>query len=1587
MKAESGQSLRSWCLAAGALALIGLAALLLASSGTRAANDPPPGGGAVSGDWTVTDSRAYNACTITLAGNLTVSGTGKLTLDAVSLVMDLSFEGQYAIEVQSGGELELADGSNLSSGTAGTGYAFAVRSGGTLTVTDSELRGCGYSWGAGGESAGVYLLSDSCRFERSLLASYFYGVVVQGASPAFTDCRFLGNSYGCAVTDSSASFSGCTFGYNANGANLDNCSGTFSNCTFAFNTGFGLLAYRSRANLTHCDLVSNGAGNCVLIGSDAALSNCTLRDSLYGLYIDEGRPSVEACSLTGNRYGAYLYKSSASFAGCTISQNSLYGISSYYGDPSLAACKIYDTGYSPSNGIYWGRGLEAFASNLSFSGGELFDNYYGIESRYSTLSVSEVLFTANSVGIYALESGTYLTGCNFTLNLQIGAHLTDFCSGAFEGCGFACETLGAAFEHLTLTELRNSTFRSCREGLRLYECDAGAAVSGCSFDHNSIGATVTGSTSRVLSCSFFSNVNYSLSCSGASAEIRNCSFRDCPTNALTLTACGGVIDGNLFDSVTAAGIYCLNSTSEISNNTFRFGNGTAIHSVGTGAAPNIHGNAFFGNGIGVALSDGSSGRIHHNNFTLNQQAGMSLSNARGEIYCNTVSGSVHGISCILLSDPSIHDNEVFGNDGGILCQDSSNATVSGNSVHDNNHFGILAMMSWPTLTGNDVWGSLDGIRVVGCLGPAHVALAGDRVFNNTDGLSGQGSVLEIEGCNFTLNRIAGAYLVNCSSSVRHSSFYLNRDGLHPEGGDILVEECDFLFNNDTGIITERTDAVVDGCFFYRNTDGALDLGNSTIQFIDGVFEDNAATGFYCQWSTSASWTVGKAASAADDWFALRGDLTVYGGGSLRLTNVTLSMMLRTPGEHAIEVHNGGRLVMLQGSKVEAAMPVNKYSFRLLAGGNLTIDDGTVQDCGYGWGVAGERAGLLLLSSSCALHDVYFYNCSHGLVANGITGDFNYLTFVSCGYGVVALNSQIRLENSSIYLSADADLQLQQGSVLTLVNTTFDRDSVRLLDPDCLLEVYWYLGVNVAWQNKVVVSHAQLTLDDAAGDHQFGGYTDDHGWLLWVRVLEYRQNLTSTDERNPYSMEVWMANISSKQDMMFKKSVIMYITLNDLVRPAIQIDFPQWGAKLNYSPVEIRGVAHDFETGLDRVEWSSDGRSWQPAFGAEQWDFLAKLTDGDQHILVRATDAVGNQAVVGLNFTVKTRITVLDVTAPAEGQITGATAILVNGTTETGANVQVNGRQARLVGGRFSEEVLLTEGNNTIFITATDDAGNTATITRTVVLDTTAPFIELRSPRNDSYINIRQTAVLGRTEPGAKVLVNGQVLVNSDGRFSQSVDLPDGTSMINITVLDLAGNVNSTQVVVHVDTVPPALDISSPRMGRHTGRGNITISGTTKPFSTVTSGEAVASAGEDGTFSLNVTILYGNNTLLIKSTDRAGNVNSVTWYVVRDRPSSGRNTPWIPAIILFVAVLAAENAAIFMYLRRRRTAPVAAETAEAELIPMATVQLVAEEPPAGALALSRAPAPAYRPPGPPGGGAAPPEALPVDDEDVESVEMK
>lgn len=123
-----------------------------------------------------------------------------------------------------------------------------------------------------------------------------------------------------------------------------------------------------------------------------------------------------------------------------------------------------------------------------------------------------------------------------------------------------------------------------------------------------------------------------------------------------------------------------------------------------------------------------------------------------------------------------------------------------------------------------------------------------------------------------------------------------------------------------------------------------------------------------------------------------------------------------------------------------------------------------------------------------------------------------------------------------------------------------------------------------------------------------------------------------------------------------------------------------------------------------------------------------LSDGAHTAYFNVSDHDGNTATqVSTAVTVDTTPPVLTISAPVDNLVTNNASCVVSGVTNDSLSspvtVKVNGKAVSVSGdGSFSTTVTLTEGVNTITVIATDGAGKTSTVTRTVTLDTKAPVI-------------------------------------------------------------------------------------------------------------------------------------------------------------------------------------------------------------------------------------------------------------------------
>jgi len=226
------------------------------------------------------------------------------------------------------------------------------------------------------------------------------------------------------------------------------------------------------------------------------------------------------------------------------------------------------------------------------------------------------------------------------------------------------------------------------------------------------------------------------------------------------------------------------------------------------------------------------------------------------------------------------------------------------------------------------------------------------------------------------------------------------------------------------------------------------------------------------------------------------------------------------------------------------------------------------------------------------------------------------------------------------------------------------------------------------------------------------------------------------------------------------------------------------------------------------------------------DFFVNFTlsDGLNVLLVAAEDGARNEVILIRTITFDRYSPFLVVDNPVDRVLTFDRSVDVLGRTERDARVTVNGYPAFVnpIDGTFilpnvQLDDLFDQTENLLVIRATDKAGNQAYANRTVIVDTTAPSIDLdldaavrdRIDRGEA-VAVTTLDVRGSTDTlDAKFEIAGQAVPLVGISFSRTIVLAEGVNVIPIRAEDKAGNVRQLDLRVVRDTVRPVLTLESP----------------------------------------------------------------------------------------------------------------------------------------------------------------------------------
>lgn len=224
------------------------------------------------------------------------------------------------------------------------------------------------------------------------------------------------------------------------------------------------------------------------------------------------------------------------------------------------------------------------------------------------------------------------------------------------------------------------------------------------------------------------------------------------------------------------------------------------------------------------------------------------------------------------------------------------------------------------------------------------------------------------------------------------------------------------------------------------------------------------------------------------------------------------------------------------------------------------------------------------------------------------------------------------------------------------------------------------------------------------------------------------------------------------------------------------------------------------------------------------------------------------------------------------------------------------------------------------VKATDEAGNSVTKDATdttlgsslqlKVKEKVAPVISITAPsssakltNNKPVINWTVTDADSGVNPSTiKLIIDSQIITtgitktqsgkNYTCSYTPTTALSDGTHTIKVSASDYDGNVATQKSVTFtVDTVPPELSVSAPVDNLVTNQSSLVVKGTTNDVTsspvTLTiklngGTEQTVEVGSDGSFTKTLTLVTGENTIVITAKDGVGKTSTVTKKVVLDQ---------------------------------------------------------------------------------------------------------
>ncbi|UCB56525.1 MAG: right-handed parallel beta-helix repeat-containing protein [Candidatus Omnitrophota bacterium] len=722
----------------------------------------------------------------------------------------------------------------------------------------------------------------------------------------------------------------------------------------------------------------------------------------------------------------------------------------------------------------------------------------------------------------------------------------------------------------------------------------------------------------------------------------------------------------------------------------------------------------------------------------------------------------------------------------------------------------------------------------------------------------------IDGVTITESAWSGVYVYEQLTStmlIKDCKIIKNAwHGIRVEGSSnclITIENCIVRENSEYGIYIFGKPSInfeIRDCQISENKKGGFDSINAYGNLFNNLLIDNTYAGIYCR------------GLDADGQLIIENNTIVGNGGKGGIVCIadapSFSPIIRN---NIITNNNGG--IYAYTPNTHPTLSYNNICNNTEANyGNCNYTDGNIFM--YPLFVEGPQGQYYLdkyspcvdAGSDAAINLGFNYNYT---TRTNAQPDINQ---VDMGYHYKAIFT----DNHPPVLNEIADITVTEGQTITITPSATDPDEEDILTysySGWMIEQTYVTTFDDAGVHKVTV-----TVSD-------GSFIDSQEVTITVndvnrapilnpignRTIDENQELVITPSASdPDGEEVWYgwenAGVDVPIGAVFEAGVVRWtptydqaggdyrltcwaydkellrsnqetivITVNnvDIAPPVVAITYPEDGAKIQIgTSLSFSGTATD-DSGLESIETKINGEDAGVSVTIEDisnWSFVAGLVQTDTlapgstlTFEARAIDAAGNQSpwqsiTVELENSPDTApptISIDPVSTPTNQDVT--LTYTVEDDRSSGDKIVVTSDNDLPPTYTYTEE-----GDYTITLTATDEAGNSSSGSVSFTIDRTAPQVTITNPANNSGVNDVLIDISGTIDDDTatvEIEVTGANTNYSsadnmgDGTFSASGVTIEGEGQRNIVKViatDAAGNEGEDSIsvfkgwVLHID---------------------------------------------------------------------------------------------------------------------------------------------------------------------------------------------